>query len=208
MDDRIQAPMQSLRSAPESPEAPHDRDAALLHRMADGDESALASLYDRWSNRLHTIAFWMLKDADDAEDVVEETLWQAWRTAGQFEARRASASAWLIMIARSRALDRLRARRRRIGSTAVAAAGPVLESLDGRDPAAFQPELAEDHRHLAEALGALPPEQRAVLALAFFDGLSHSEIATQIQQPLGTVKTRIRLAMDKLRQMLKFDDHV
>src|SRR3954466_7360209 len=122
MDDRIQAPMQSLRSAPESPEPPHDRDAALLHRMADGDESALASLYDRWSDRVHTIAFWMLKDADDAEDVVEETFWQAWRTAGHFAVRRASPATWLTMIARSRALDRLRAKRRRIERTAIAAA--------------------------------------------------------------------------------------
>src|SRR4051812_11898211 len=114
MDHRPEAPAQPLRSAPARTEAPQDQDASLLHRMADGDESALASLYDRWSDRVHTIAFWMLQDADDAEDVVEETFWQAWRTAGQFDVRRASPMTWLTMIARSRALDRLRAQRRRI----------------------------------------------------------------------------------------------
>jgi RNA polymerase sigma-70 factor, ECF subfamily len=210
MNHRSQASAQPLRSPPADAEPPEDQDAALLHRMADGDESALASLYDRWSDRVHTIAFWMLKDADDAEDVVEEAFWQAWRTAGEFDGRRASASTWLMMIARSRSLDRLRAQRRRTDRTSRAVSSTVLEALDGRgERAAFQPEPADDHGHLVQALGALPPEQRDVLGLAFFEGLSHSEIAARLQQPLGTVKTRIRLAMDKLRQKLYFlsDDH-
>jgi RNA polymerase sigma-70 factor (ECF subfamily) len=178
--------------------------------MADGEESALAALYDRWSGRVHTIAFWMLKDADDAEDVVEETFWQAWRRASEFDRQRASASTWLTMIARSRALDRLRAHRRRLERTAEAAASTVVEALDGVTEAfALQPELKEQAGDLAAALEALPPEQREVVLLAFFDGLSHSEIAMQTGQPLGTVKTRIRLAMEKLRQKLGFqrDSH-
>src|SRR6476661_7993596 len=90
-----------------------DPDALLFRRMADGDEAALGVLYDRWADRVHTVAFWILKDTDEAEDVVEETFWQVWRSAARYDARRSSGATWLILIARSRALDRLRAQRRR-----------------------------------------------------------------------------------------------
>jgi RNA polymerase sigma-70 factor (ECF subfamily) len=170
--------------------------------MADGDESALAQLYDRLSHRVHTVAYWILKDADDAEDVVEETFWQAWRHAGEFNRNRGTASTWILMMARTRALDRLRARRRRAERTAEAAASTLLESLDGSSYGAGQPELIEPDRGLSEALSALPLEQRQALELAFFSGLSHGEIADRTNQPLGTIKTRIRLAMEKLRQRL------
>ena len=89
---------------------PDDDDRALLRRLADGDEAALVSLYDLWSERVHALALWILKDADDAEDVVEETFWQIWRTAGGYQGQRSAGSTWIMMIARSRALDRLRAR--------------------------------------------------------------------------------------------------
>jgi RNA polymerase sigma-70 factor (ECF subfamily) len=173
--------------------------------MADGDEAALALLYDQWSQRVHDLAFWILKDADEAEDVVEETFWQAWRTANRYDARRGAGSTWLMMIARSRALDRLRARRRLADWTATAATTRALldqavatktEAPDARS------ESTERHFTLAAALGALPHEQRQVLELAFFGGFSHSEIAAQMAEPLGTVKTRIRLALQKLRQRL------
>jgi RNA polymerase sigma-70 factor, ECF subfamily len=170
--------------------------------MADGDESALAALYDQWSQRVHSIAFWILKDSDDAEDVVEETFWQAWRTAGQFDRGRGSASSWLLMIARSRALDHFRAHRRRVERTAMATTTTLAELSAGGRPAGLQPELTEPSAGLTEALDALPTEQRDALQLAFFAGLSHSEIAAQTGQPLGTIKTRIRMAMEKLRQKL------
>jgi RNA polymerase sigma-70 factor (ECF subfamily) len=173
--------------------------------MADGDEAALGALYDQWAERVHTLAFWILKDADEAEDVVEETFWQVWRTAGRYDGKRAAGSTWLMMIARSRALDRLRSRRRRADWTAA----PSTESAF-RDQASDSPaELpgtdldgADRGSELASALGALPPEQRAAVELAYFEGLSHGEIAERTCQPLGTVKTRIRLAMEKLRQGL------
>ena len=183
-----------------------DPDAALLRRMADGDESALAALYDRWVERVHTVAFWILKDSDEAEDVVEETFWQAWRTAARYDGNRSAASTWLVMIARSRSLDRLRAERRRADwTTSPSTAGALLDEAVGRETdTAALPERGEHSVALAEAIGALPPEQRHALELAFFGGLSHSEIADQTAQPLGTVKTRIRLAMEKLRQRLGF----
>ena len=174
--------------------------------MADGDESALAALYDGWAERIHTVAFWILKDPDEAEDVVEETFWQAWRMASRYDSQRGAGSTWLIMIARSRALDRLRVRRRwEDWSATTGNAGMLLEktAVSAEIPDAHS-ERMERQAALAGALDGLPPEQRQVVELAFFDGLSHSEIADQIAQPLGTVKTRIRLAMQKLRQRLGF----
>jgi RNA polymerase sigma-70 factor (ECF subfamily) len=197
MDDRPRASTIPSRISPWATRSPQDQDqdSSFLHRIADGDESALTALYDQWSGRVHTIAFWILKDADDAEDVVEETFWQVWRTAGRFDRARASAAAWLSMIARSRSLDRLRARRRQLERTAEALQGFTI---------AVEPELVETTPKLAQALDALPPEQREALQLAFFAGLSHAEIAARTAQPLGTIKTRIRLAMEKLRLSLGF----
>ena len=184
-----------------------DHDHALLRRMADGDEAALGALYDLWAERVHTLAFWILKDGDEAEDVVEETFWQLWRTANRYDGKRSSGSTWLMMIARSRALDRLRSRRRRADWTAAPTTlGALLDAASDRQaelPSA-RPETTERHSELASALDALPPEQREAVEMAFLRGLSHTEIAVRIAQPLGTVKTRIRLAMQKLRERLAF----
>lgn len=182
-----------------------DHNRALLHRIAEGDESALAALYDKWEERVHTVAFWILGDADEAEDVVEETFWQAWRTAHQYDGRRAAASTWLMMIARSRSLDRLRTRRRRADWTAASAtAGALLEqALAGQPDVSSSRANGEEQRSaLASALRALPAEQRQVIEMTFFGGMSQAEIAANTSQPLGTVKTRIRLAMGKLRSSL------
>lgn len=184
---------------------PEDADHALLRRMADGDESALAALYDGWSERVHTLAFWILKDPDEAEDVVEETFWQLWRTASRYDDKRSASATWIMMIARSRALDRLRSRRRRADwSAAPSTVYAMLDQNGGLSSAVQDADLAstEGHAELATALSALPAEQRTALELAYFEGLSHGEIAERTSQPLGTVKTRIRLAMQKLRQGL------
>ena len=177
--------------------------AALIGRMADGDESALGMLYDLWADHVHTAAFWILQDRDEAEDVVEETFWQAWRNASRYDSRRASGLTWLMMIARSRALDRVRSQRRRaewIAAPATTAA--LLEEGFARRPDELPAGGDRETAELACALGALPFEQRQAIELAFLGGLSHSEIAEQTSQPLGTVKTRIRLAMAKLRERL------
>lgn len=174
--------------------------------MANGDEAALAALYDQWGERVHAFAYWILRDADEAEDVVEETFWQAWRTATGFDGQRAAGSTWLMMIARSRALDRLRAQRRKAGLTAaLSTPHAVLDETQSRGSVASEAAGERQHRALlSSALSALPPEQRETIELAFFGGLSHAEIAAKTSQPLGTVKTRIRLAMQKLRQSLAF----
>ncbi|HEX5963973.1 MAG TPA: sigma-70 family RNA polymerase sigma factor [Gemmatimonadales bacterium] len=182
-----------------------DQDSALLRRMADGDEAALGTLYDRWAERVHALAFWILKDADEAEDVVEETFWQVWRTARRYDGKRSAGFTWLMIIARSRALDRLRSRRRRADWTASPATASALREQAGVRPVDLpgsQLDKTDRRSELASALGALPLEQRTALEMAYFQGLSHGEIAAQTSQPLGTVKTRIRLAMQKLRERL------
>ena len=183
----------------------HDPDRVLLRRLAAGDEAALGALYDSWSERVHSLAFWILKDADDAEDVVEETFWQIWRTADRYQGQRAAGSTWITMIARSRALDRLRARKRRADWTAAPSTVSALQDQVGNAPPE-QPgsrlDSADQRARLVSALAGLPSDQRSALEMAYFGGLSHGEIAERTSQPLGTVKTRIRLAIQKLRQAL------
>jgi RNA polymerase sigma-70 factor (ECF subfamily) len=163
--------------------------------MAGGDAAALGLLYDDMAPRVRGLALAIMGDPDEADDVAEETFWQAWRSADSYNGTRASPAGWLLMIARTRAIDRIRARRRHRNGTAAAVAGGELR--DATEPA--EPDF---HPGLASALHDLPAEQREVIELAFLDGLSHNEIADRTTQPVGTVKTRIRLAMDKLRRRL------
>jgi RNA polymerase sigma-70 factor (ECF subfamily) len=185
-----------------------DSDAALVARMAAGDEHALGVLYDRLATTVHTIAYYLLGQADDAEDAVEETFWQAWREAGRYDASRGAVSTWLSTIARSRALDRQRARRRRAEEPLEGVApstdgsGGVAGSRAPRANPQQEAEASERARDVAAALEKLPAEQREVIELAYFGGLSQSEIAARTSLPLGTVKTRARLALEKLRAPL------
>ena len=174
-------------------------DSALLAQMSGGDEGALATLYDRWSDRVHSLAVHLLRDARDAEDIVEETFWQAWRGASRYDAARGNVGTWLLTICRSRALDRLRSRRRRPEETSLDDA----EAAAARQPEAIDAMVTmETGRIVRAALAELPLEQRQALELAYFRGLSQSEIAEKTGQPLGTIKTRVRLAMAKLRDTL------
>lgn len=176
-------------------------DAALIRRMCEADETALGALYDRWVRALYSLVVHLLKDPDEAEDVVEETFWQAWRKASSYEPSRGAVSTWLLTIGRRKALDRIRARKRH------------KEEPLGRDESfadipstAPDPSQNVENRELREkvrlALRELPSEQREVLELGYFRGMSQTEIADATGQPLGTVKTRMRLAMQKLREPL------
>jgi RNA polymerase sigma-70 factor (ECF subfamily) len=185
-----------------------DFDAALVRRMQSGDERALGTFYDRWYPIVNGLVARMLKSADDVEDVVEETFWQVWRQANRFTEGRGSVQTWVLTIARSRALDRLRATRRRREDSIDDDGGENLAS--SAEPtfvrAANDPSLAVEHNERSQliraALGELPREQREALELGYFKGLSQTEIAERTGQPLGTVKTRMRLAMQKLRDRL------
>jgi RNA polymerase sigma-70 factor (ECF subfamily) len=181
-------------------------DAELVRRMRSKDERALGTFYDRWFPVVHGVISRMLESPDDVEDVVEEAFWQAWRQADRFEAERGSVQTWLLTIARSRALDRLRARRRLreeplIDGTAGEADTSAPTPAAPSDPLA-DAEHAERSQIVRAALADLPTEQREALELGYFGGFSQSEIAEQTGLPLGTIKTRMRLALQKLRERL------
>jgi RNA polymerase sigma-70 factor (ECF subfamily) len=171
----------------------------LIQRMAAGDENALGELYDRWRNIVFALAARIVGDARDAEEVLEDAFWQAWRQAPRYDASRGTVGTWLLTIARSRALDRVRAQSRRL---------PVDERLDAEselepEPDSGEPlERADERRIVRVALDELPKEQRQTLELAYFEGLSQSEIAKRTGEPLGTIKTRMRLALRKMRERL------
>lgn len=175
----------------------------LLERMRRGDETALGALYDLWSPRLHPLILHVVGGAaEDAEEVLEETFWQAWRQADRYEATRGRVGAWLATMARSRALDRVRARRRvrEDGWDELPRLAAEVET-DAPDP--LHRAAEEEARGMVRgALLRLPAEQREALELAYYGGLSQTEIAERTGQPLGTVKTRMRLAMQKLRDGL------
>lgn len=177
-------------------------DADILRRMAGGDEGALGLLLDRWGNPVHALVLHVVGDAAEAEDVVEEVFWQAWRQAARFDPTRGGVSAWLFTIARSRALDRRRALARSREEVAGANETPVAEAVSPAPGPAESAEDAERRALVRSALDELPPEQRETLELAYFGGLSQTEIAERTGSPLGTVKTRMRLAMQKLRGRL------
>jgi RNA polymerase sigma-70 factor, ECF subfamily len=183
-------------------------DLALIGRVAVGDESAFSALFDRWQPVVRAVADRILSDADEADDVVEETFWQAWRGAARFDASRGGVQTWLLTIARTRSLDRLRARRRRREESADAVDDEGSSSIStltadqGADSSAGA-EHEEQRRMIRTALAGLPAEQRATLELAYYEGLSQSEIAEKMNEPLGTVKTRTRMALQKLRGALE-----
>ena len=180
-------------------------DQDLIGRAGSGDQRALASLYDRYSRVLYAVAYRIVGQQADAEDVVAESFAQAWREASRFEGARGSVAAWLTMIARSRSLDLVRARSRRTRHTdSAAAARPGVSPAmgDWRSEPGETLDHMERREQVRRALASLSPPQREAIELAYFEGLTQSEIATRLREPLGTVKTRVRLGMEKLRESL------
>jgi RNA polymerase sigma-70 factor (ECF subfamily) len=176
-------------------------DVESLRLIVSGDQGAAAGLYDRHSRALYSLILRILGDEGEAEDVLQEVFVQAFRQAGRYDAARGAVAAWLLMMARSRAIDRLRTRRTRVeGRTGEV---QVLDDLPDAQPDAASVMLDEEQTRLVrEALGELPLLQRVAIELAYYEGLSHTEIAARLEQPLGTVKTRIRLGLLKLRDVL------
>jgi RNA polymerase sigma-70 factor (ECF subfamily) len=175
-------------------------DQAALERIAGGDHNALAELYDRHSRAIYSLALRILQNQADAEDIVQEVLSQAWRQASRYDAARGHVAAWLLTLTRSRAIDRLRARRARPDRAADHLT--PADIADQTVPVDLQLLSAEQVARVRAALDALPLLQRLAIELAYYEGLTHTEIAERLEQPLGTVKTRIRLAMTKLREAL------
>ena len=181
---------------------PDDRtaDERAIARMARGDHEALADLYDRHGRAIYSLALRIVQDQADAEDIVQEVFSQAWAQSGRYDAARGVVAAWLLTVARSRAIDRLRARRARPDATD--GQPTATEPVDPGATPDLQAVSAEQVARVRAALGELPMLQRAALELAYYEGLSHAEIARRLEQPLGTVKTRIRQAMIRLRESL------
>jgi len=173
----------------------------LLARMAGGDEGALRELYDRTSRRVYGLALAVLRDAAAAEDVALEVYLQAWRQAERFDAATGSALAWLSTLARTRAIDAWRARRRQAARQEALDVQAELLVSEAPGPEA-RGQQAERAARVRTAVDALPPEQRRALQAAFFSGLTHVEVAAALGQPLGTVKTRIRAGLTALRAAL------
>lgn len=172
-------------------------DAALLCAAAEGDREALGQLYDRHAGDLLVAAQRLLGSAREAEDVVHDVFLEAWHRARHHDPERGSVRTWLMLRLRSRALDRLRARRRTAHVALDEGAAANLAARDS-EPNAY----AGDHDRLAGALAALPQEQRAVLELGYFAGRSCAEIAEALAVPIGTVKSRMSRAIAHLRTRL------
>ena len=180
------------------PEEAQIDDVALLKAIAGKDEKALSQLYDRYRVVLFGLLVRILNNREEAEDVLQEVFLQVWRRARDYDVDRGRPFTWLVTLARSRGIDRLRSVASRERVAAASARDPVEETSDAIADAV----RSEQRGIVTSALSQLPEEQQRPLVLAYFDGLTQSEIADRLGAPLGTVKTRMRTGMLKLREVL------
>ena len=177
-----------------------EQDRRCWDRVAGGDPAALAEAYDRYADLLYSLARRIVGSSSDAEEVLQDAWLQAWRSARTYDPSRGAVGAWLVTITRTRALDRLRSlgsrRRGEVAATVEAASDPTPRATD---PATGYARRAL-RSNVASAMTALAPQQRQVVELAYFEGLSQSEIATRLNAPLGTIKSWTRQALLKLRE--------
>lgn len=171
-------------------------DAALIQKIVQRDESALAALYDRYASLLSSLLNRILRDTQASEEILQDVFYQLWRNAAQFDPARGSLPGWLAVIARNRAISRLRRRNPSEGDELLETTVIVPANLEN---ALAQQQLLG---RVKGALENLSSEQRAAIELAYFEGLTHSEIASKTGDPLGTVKTRIRSAVESLKRNL------
>ena len=180
------------------PESVQVSDVELLHAVAQGDEAALARLYDAYRVILFGLLVRILNSREEAEDILQDVFIQVWRRAKDFDERRGRPFTWLVTLARSRAIDRLRL----LGARQRLAAGAAQERSEAVSDALSDTIKLAQRETVRRALAELTEEQRNALVLAYFEGLTQSEIASQLNTPLGTVKTRMRSGMIKLRSLL------
>lgn len=171
-----------------------DQDGRLLARVAQGDESAFAELYDRWASRLFALVLQIVVDRAQSEEVLQDVFWQVWTTAASYEAERGSARAWLVTLARRRAIDRVR-------SSQAARDREARHHGDYPDFDSTLDAIEErlEGERVRRALEQVGEPHASTIKLAYFTGLTHAQIAERMRVPLGTVKSRIRDGIDKLR---------
>ena len=178
------------------PQLAHLPDEALLALIARGDDDALADLYDRFGGVAYRLAYRILRDQVLAQDAVQEAFLGAWRTATSFDPARGKASTWLLTLVHRRAVDLVRREDRRRGDVLDPPTPAAVESVDETA------EIRERRRTVQAALAQLPSEQREALELAYYGGLTQSELAEHLGVPLGTVKSRMFIALTRLRELL------
>lgn len=172
----------------------------LMQRIQARDPQALVQLYDQFGRAAYAVAVRTLRDATEAEDVVQDIFTTIWNDPSKYVAGLGSFSSWLMQVVRNRSIDRIRTRQARARAVQdLARQAPPDREPDG----AAAPEDREAMERVVREIDALPPEQREILQLAYFGGLSQSQIAAKLSQPLGTVKTRMRRAMERLRLALR-----
>lgn len=181
------------------PEKTDGSDVELLHAVARGDEAALARLYDAYRVILFGLLVRILNSREEAEDILQEVFIQVWRRAKDFDEKRGRPFTWLVTLTRSRAIDRLRL----LGARQRLATSAERERVEEASDALTDTIRGTQKEVVRRALAELPEEQRHTLLLAYFEGLTQSEIATKLGAPLGTVKTRMRSGMMKLRALLE-----
>lgn len=181
-------------------------DDELMDRVSRRDLHAFEAVYDRYGDVVYSVALRVARDPYIAEDIAQDVFVRVWRRPDLFDPNRGKLVTWLLSVTRNRAIDERRSHSRRVRHEAMPASSEeedVLPSGDDRDDPALASVLADERQAVRQALEVLPPEQRLVLQLAYFGGLTQQEIADRLGQPLGTVKTRVRLGMQKMRSVLQ-----
>jgi RNA polymerase sigma factor (sigma-70 family) len=181
------------------PEPPDD--ATLIAQIVQRQSLALSQLYDRYARLVYSVAYRSLNSVEESEELVMDVFSQVWRLADRYDGQKARVDTWIMMMARSRILDRLRNRQRFMKTTTASVEAEIQSTKTSVDPME-EASLSERRTQVLTALSQLPPEQRQVIELAYYSGLSHREIAAQTDLSLGTVKTRIRLGLSKLQAAL------
>jgi RNA polymerase sigma-70 factor (ECF subfamily) len=174
-------------------------DRELIQRMASKDADALDTFYVRYHRLAFSLVFRIVGNREDAEDVLTDVFWQVWQQSSKYDSSRGKPVAWLLTIARTRAIDRLRSTRQQVQTSELDEQKDPPPAPAGPDPFV----LTDTREAVQEALQTLPEQQRIPLQMAYFQGMSHTEIAAALGQPLGTVKDRIRTAMMHLRKRLR-----
>jgi RNA polymerase sigma-70 factor (ECF subfamily) len=182
------------------PSSPDDAEL-LIARIAEGDRDAFSRFYDAFAGTALSLIRRVLRDPAPSEEVLQDVFWQVWKEAPQYDPRRGSPIAWVMMRAKARAIDKLRSIRRREQTFVMPVNEAVARQDDGGVPTAAM--AVEGRGFVQNALARLPEAQRRVIEMAFFEGLTQSEIAARLGEPLGTVKTRARLGLERLRTVLR-----